>query len=459
MTLVSRDRLATVCREAEPATVTDFVAALYAARGYAVERPDERSVRLDPGDRTVAVRPVGGSVPTDADAVVTVGSREPSHTRPDLEILDLETIHEHLHYAVDRTAALDLLATHFGVEVDNRPVGTEADVDHDDGSAGDGDSHDRDGWRLAGIRSAGVSHEDTPTVAWWHASGRTITLTLAVAVGVVLLATLAVGGVAEIPLDDESGTAEVSIGSTPAPTPTPASGTDVTTDASSNTSGSATPSEEYGEHRREALLPAGVGTEGIEHVGELVAAHRTGLSGSSFTVTIQYREFVDGRVTGVYVETIRVENESRYRADVSTTGELETTPRAVVGVDLFVDGDRRYVGNGTEGLYFRSRATPSRFRRQVSQYLRWSLSARESQVHRYQLAGNGTTYRITTDGDPYTGVEDASGTAYVTAEGLVTYGHWTYTRPGNPDRRIEFSVQTSEVGSTTAGRPGWIDEE
>ena len=108
--------------------------------------------------------------------------------------------------------------------------------------------------------------------------------------------------------------------------------------------------------------------------------------------------------------------------------------------------------------YVRSRLSTTRFPGQTARYLRWSLSAEDSTLQDRQVAGNRTVYRVTTDGDPYQGVRDAAGTVYVTGDGLIRYGRWTYTSV-RPEIRVEFSLRTTNRGSTTVSRPGWVDAD
>jgi len=452
MSLVSRDRLAEACHEADPEAVADFVADLYEARGYDVDRVGDRLLCLSPGDRTVAVCPESTAPRQSVDAVVAPDVTELADLEADH--IDAETLHEHIHYAIDRAKARDLLVTHLGV--------TETNLAADTDSRGP-DSPKRD--RLSKGKGVGSSDEaaghdvgttdDTVAPGWFDASavlgqriGQWGVAVLVVAVAVLLVG-VAVGGLSEMPGSDRDTDDSTVVAPEPRPTPwndslanvavrnatlTPTSGSDVTADAES--------------------LPPGIGPGGIADRNVLTATHRAQLTNDSHTVTIEHREYGDDgeRVTGVYTETIRVENESRYRADVSVVGNLSTTPRAIAGADLFVIGNERYIDESTHSPYFRSRATPARFRWQLVRYLRWSLSVERSTIHEGSPAN---TTRITTDGDPYPGVENASGTVYVTDDGLISYARWTYTLPTESNKRVEFVVRTTDVGSTTVSRPPW----
>lgn len=405
MHLVSRDRLAAAYRGADRSAVTDLVAALYEARGHEVDRPAEGQLVLQPGGHTVAVRPA-----------------DPSELPARADVVDVDTLQEQLHYAVDRERARDLLATHLGIDAS----GDDAE------SAGDD----------PGAFPAGLD-------------GSTLvqpSLVLALVAALALAGALAVGGVATLPGD----TAGAEATATPEPaTPEPATGPGTET---IHTSTPAPWFPSVDEDTPNGSLPPGVDSGGVRDVDELVTAHQTALTNTSFTMTLWYREYADGRLRGTYIERIRVESESRYRVAVSTTGRLQTTPQAVAGVELFVTGDRRHVRQVDERFRFRSRATPARFRHQIGQSLQWSLSADRSALLDRTATADGRTYRLGVEGDPYSVVDDASGTVYVTDVGLITYGRWTYSRPSDGGVRVEFAVQTSDVGTTRVRRPGWVDE-
>ncbi len=454
MAPVDGGELADLCREADAGTLAAFVADLYAARGHDVER-GEGLVYLEPGGRTLAVRPTDASeVPPEADAVVAVDAG--SVGDPDLDVVDAHALAEHLAYAVDRSVAQDLLGRHFGVAVEpDDSHGTIEDRPAADGPAGGRATDEPRSPTGEGTRSGPES--TSPGLGRWR--GRRP------AVAVVVVATLLVvgglgGGLFAAP-SDVGATGEDP--STATPTATPA--TTATASGESNGDAIATgnrPSRETPQHsignateQLTGQYPPGVDEAGLADIDTLIATHRSVLSNTSFTVTVQYREFEDGRVTGTFVETVRVESASRYAVSVDSAGTLRTTPRAVVGAEAFSTGNRTWVRLRSTEPYVRSRFSTSRILGQLARYLRWSLSVENSTLRERPSGVNGT-YRITTDGDPYQGITAAAGTAYVTDEGLVTYGRWTYTNV-RPETRVEFSIHTSGVGSTTVSRPGWVD--
>jgi hypothetical protein len=416
MPLVSRDRFARATRAVDAETLAAFVADLSRARGYEVDRPGEGRLRLEPGGRVLAVRPGPvRDVPPAADAVVAPAADRTAGG----DVVDADTLYRQLHYAVDRSVARDLLATHLGLDPDRE-----------------------------------ASEEDPVHLGGHPLTGGGLALGLALVATVVLAGALAVAGVAELPGGAGDLSAETPI-PTPAATATPPA--DRNGDAIATGDSSRRTPQQSLENATEQLTayPPGVDERGLADIDTLIAAHRSVLSNTSFTVTVQYREFEDGRVTGTFVETVRVERPSRYAVSVDSAGTLETTPRAVVGADAFSNENRTWVRLRSTEPYVRSRLSRSRMLGQLARYLRWSLSVENSTLREHSEGG---TYRITTDGDPYQGITDASGTAYVTDEGLVTYGRWTYTNV-RPETRVEFSIHTTDVGSTTVSRPRWIDTE
>ena len=440
--------LADLWREADPEVVADFVGALFAARGYEVERVDDRLLRLDPGSRTIVVSPEGTQLPPEADAVVAADPRS-VRTGRDTDVIDADALREQLAYGVDRSVARTLLAAHFGFE--------------------------------AGASYAGGSGVDEPTVtdtdsaaadtgygspAW---QGNRLAIAIAAVAGIVLVG-LAVGGVPAVPADGLTARLDgPSVAETPVRTPTvtatgtPQSASDgqngqAIATAATPGAGTAQQSADAAAERLSRQHPPGIDGDGLTNIDRLIATHRSHLSNTSYTMTVEYREFDDGRVTGVYAETIRVENDSRYSVSVSTEGTIQTSPRAIVGADAFSNEQRAWLRLRSTEPYMQSRLSTTRFLGQTARYLRWSLSAEKSTLRDRRAAGNRTVYRVTTDGDPYQGIRDAAGTVYVTGDGLIQYGRWTYTTI-RPEVRVEFVIRTTKVGATAVSRPGWVNTD
>lgn len=465
MAPVSGPELASLCGQTDRETVTEFVADLYAARGYDVDRRAGGILRLQPGGRTVVVGPTEGSaVPPEGDAVVTAGMATAEATEAadeateGLDIIDADTLHEQLDYAIDPAVARELLGKHFGGQSGrNGSDGQSGPVNErrSDGRALDSPATDR-----SASDTPREGQEATPVdPRRWRRSR----LTAVVAVtGVFLLVVVLAGGMLVLsPASsgaDDTASAETP-SPTPAGTPTPSADRNGEALAGGESTTGQTPQHPTSESDTQlsGQYPPGVGEEGLADIDRLIASHRSVLSNTSFTTTIRYSEFENGQVTGVYVESIRVENRDRYSVSTSSSGTLQTTPRAIVGADAFASENQTRVRLRTSEPYVRSRLSYSRMLGQLSRYLRWSLSVEESTL-RGQPSGDSGTYRITTDGEPYSGLRDASGTVYATPEGVIAYARWTYTTI-RPETRVEFSIETTGVGTTTVTKPDWPEAD
>jgi len=476
MQLVSRDRLAAACRAADRSAVTDMVAALYDARGYEVESPAEGRLTLQPGEEAVAVCPaVPSEVSAETDVLVTVdgGTASTGDDAPD--VVDTSALHEQLHYAVDRAAARDLLAAHLGIDAVTDGPGSTGDTEREG-------SKDRHSGRDASGGQPAVAGQDREAAQgrWLPAAGA-VPDTLRVparlrrrgapdrhllaTVAVVAVVTGALLGLVFLPPGSgtrgSTGVGSVTETATPAGTATQPAGDDRNGEAiaAARTLATETPARSLtaAVQQPDDRYPPGVDESGLADYERLVAAHRASLAEGSYTLTVQYRESEDGRVTGTYVETIRVESRRRYSVSVSAAGAFETSPRAIVGADAFSDENRTWVRLRSTEPFARSRLSTARVLDQTARYLRWSLSAEESTLGERVREENRTVYRVTTAGDPYPGIRDANGTVYVTDDGLIRYGQWDYVTASD-GTRVEFAVRTSEVGTTRVSRPPWAEQ-
>ncbi|MFT4921609.1 MAG: hypothetical protein ACI8XM_000812 [Haloarculaceae archaeon] len=476
MSLIRQDRLARAWRVADPETRTGFVAGLFEARGYTVDRTDDRHLVLGDENRVLAVDPPEtGALPESVDTVVTIDP-DPGG---DATALGLDAVHEMLCYAIDREVARDLLATHLDVDADREDDqsaerGGESTVESEQTGAS-GDRQGGDGTsESASADETGKGVRDTATGLVSTIPGarlvdgplpRGVFAVVGVVVLVVAVVLVGSAGVFTGPTESNPGGPLSTTGTTTPVDVTPLP--DQTPQTNPREAGAATPQAEpepdYGESvaeqranhpRAPGLLPWG-----IDDADRMAEAHRTELENSSYTVQIRYQEFVDGQQTGVYTETVRVENQSRYSTTVTTLGDLQTSPRWIAGANVFVSGGDRHVNKEAGVSRIRPDVTPPQILEWTERYLRWSLSVRNSTVRDREAASNVTTFLVTTDGDPFSGVANASGTAYVTENGLVRFGRWSYVRSTHPDIRVVFTVQTTDVGETTVTRPGWVRSE
>jgi hypothetical protein len=206
------------------------------------------------------------------------------------------------------------------------------------------------------------------------------------------------------------------------------------------------------------MLPPGVDPSGEMDERALAAATKTALENTSYRLTLTYREFRDGEATGVYSEVLRVEDGQSYQTDVRRVGDLAQTPPSIAETDRYANGTvslRRVDDETTVTTGALSPSDP--FQDELAQYLRWYLSVDASRITDRTGTGDATTYRIATNGDPYAGVTNTTGSALVTRDGLVWSVRRSYDDPYHRNLRAVVSVRISGVGSTTAPKPGWVE--
>lgn len=442
----SRAQFVSVCATATIDAFRSFVAGLYEARGRTVEREGDRLV-VSTGARARRVAVLDGAawtgtVPADADAAVVGADLDD----PAPVVTDAVDLHQQLLYAVDRTEAAALLESHF----DCQPESLASPADPTGTGTGDAPST--------------ASGRETETAGSRLSDGSRLFAVVALAVvGCLLLSgvLLAVGGLA-------AGEA----GSDPEPA-LPATVTAVDPSAADDI-GTAAPAErrtrvstelprEDGSvtgPRADTLppFPPGVTPEGIADERDLVEAHRSLLENNSYQLTLTYREFVDGHATGVYVERIRLANGSRYVVSTTRTGEFHSVPRSTTDADRFANGSALFQREGDRVRVKPLGRNPSDpFLDDVTRYLGWYLSVRNAAVEAPSRVDGGL-YRITTTGDPYPGVQNATGTAFVTDRGLVRDIRRAHDLPSG-GVRVVVRMRVTGVGETAVRRPPWVDGE
>jgi len=205
-------------------------------------------------------------------------------------------------------------------------------------------------------------------------------------------------------------------------------------------------------------LPPGVAPSGEMDERELAAATTAALENTSYRLTLTYREFGDGEATGVYSEVLRVEDGRTYRTDVRRVGDLVQTPPAIAETDRYANGtvSLRHADNETT-VTTGALSPTDPFQDELAQYLRWYLSVDASRITDRTGTGDATTYRIATNGDPYTGVTNTTGSALVTRDGLVWSVRRSYDDPSHRDLRAVVTIRISGIGSTTAPEPDWVE--
>ena len=432
--------LADLCRGADTETVADFAAALHEARGWSVER---RS-----GDRFVATtadgeRHVGIVHPADdpldpgllawADAVVAPdGSPVPGNA--DVDVIDTAALGRQLAYAVDRQTARQLLHEQFRW--------SPPDPDAEDDATGSTEAAVPAGYG-ATLLSAALGRSQVVLAA---------VLVLAVA-----------GGLAVV-VAEERGAERVEPGAdarTPTPTPPGVPGEEPTsTPAGTTATPTPAPLPDPAPDVDSADMPPGLDPSGDIDRGALVDAHGSILGNTSYRLTLTYRETENGRPTGVHTETIRVENETRYRVDVGRHGTLQAPVPTIADTDVYANGSERFertddgVERGVIISYDRYLAGQTRF-------LAVFLDVRSASVADYRTRNGTTTAYVVTEGNSATLIRDIAGSFDVREDGLVTRAGWSYgfsrQLTGYGNLSASYDVRVTDVGETTIDRPAWID--
>jgi hypothetical protein len=442
MATVADAPLGRLLREAGPETAAAFVAGLFDARGWTVERAgDRRLVLANDGHETrlAVLHPADGRYDAaGVNRVVAVDGAE--HVGPDdTEVVGVATLHRQLAYAIDQADAETLQETHLGWSPDAV-----------DGRAAAG---------VSGAR-AGAEAGKTDRRNWYAGRPRAVVALVAVAVLLAGSAVALAGGVgvgerlaANVgPAGDDP--ADGSAGANP---DTSASGTPTATPLDPAEGGADTDADATDETYADA--PPGVVGPNDINIHRIARAFWEQLDQRSYRMTVTYRELVDGNTAGLYTETLRVESNERYTVRVSRLGTLRTRPLTIAGTELYADGSVRYerFDNGTVRRERTAAYDP--FMINATQYLGWFLSVENSSIVGQQTRKNTTSYRIVTEGEPDPRFTDASGTVYITEDGLVGHGLWEYNPREEPDVRVRFEIRVTDVGSTRVTEPDWVGNE
>lgn len=466
MASVADAPLADLCREAGPATVTDFVAALYEARGWTADRHSDRQLVVSDGDRDrrlAVVHPDDGVPASDlaawADTLLVVDGA--AAVTGDVAVLDTASLRDQLAYAVDRPVAGRLLETHFGwtPSADTGPTPPGPSGESDPPLDGDGDTSGRASTR-GGRRRADIAA--SLRRVWRPSAGRSRVLVAAVLV-------LAVVGVTAVGLADIVGDGPPAVddsdGSRATVTATPQPVAETESDDASVEEPPTPSAEETGGAGASVTqietLPPGIDRSGAIVSRTLSEAHERSLTNRSYTVSLTYREFVDGLPSGVYTETVRVENATRYSADVTTRGELRTTPFTLAETDVYANGSVRFERTGEASVERAVLLNYDRFLDDYSLYLLWFLDVRESTIVDSRTDRGSTTLYVVTDENPDPSVKNTTGSIVVTEAGRVRSARWSYDVSGTPsgygNLSVTFELQVSDVGETTVREPGWLN--
>jgi len=430
----------------DPEERAAFVAAVYEARGWAVERVgrDER-----------------------ADVVVTPPNGDESRHVP--VSVDADILHEQVTYAVDDEARTRLCRRFFG-----QPPAAFAAADEDD-TGGDGDADS--GAQHAATDGRTQSPPARRTESESRTTGRvpSDTATRAVApdgatdgnpagtadgddarpsvpvrlvVGLVAVAVVGAAVVAGAGVTSPE-TAGVSLGEGANATTTPEAPVEGGAAAAGNDE-----------------TPPGIDGDGVADASALADAHAEALAERSYRIRIVHREYDGDELRGVAVERVAVAETDHYHSRVRTLGSLEYQTRHVAAVSAYANGTVRYVRpvdgrdtlrNATFRLFMVSdTSTPNRYVDRTRRYVQWFLDVEESRV---VGAGerDGTAFvAVAVDGDPWRGASEMTGRAVVDEDGLVRVIRREYTPQDDPSVRVETTIRIVP-GPAAVTRPAWVE--
>ena len=456
-----RTHLATLDRE----TVTAFVAAVYAARGWAVDRDGDDLVATPPHaerPRRLVVR---------AGAAEETGDGGNEHDAGRI-VVDAATLHELVAYALPADERARLCRTFldrdpdsFGGDEDD--TGADADAGTADATAtptatrcgpetyatdengvdaepvpatpvGDGKrgvtpadderSMDRAGGAVDEPNAAPDGPPpDRPERSEWLGRVAVVGLALSLALGGIVTATGAGG------LGGDSPAAAVF------------GGNETASEASAN------------------AFPRGVDETGVTDASALANAHEATLSNRSYRLTITYREFEDGELRGVAHERVRVASPDRYRSRVRRLGTLRHDATVVASGSAYANGSTSYVRTA-DGVRQRTEirsplvaasADSVGFVDRTERTVRWYLSTNDSRIVGRTERNGTATYRLAFEGDPWPASGNVTGRARVDEDGLVRELYREYTPRIEPNVRVEVTIRIVP-GPVTVTRPAWL---
>jgi hypothetical protein len=480
--------LEAVLEAAAPETVAGFLGELEEARGRPVERVDDRTLLVGAdrervvvagGAADVAGAAVEGSgTPDDgpgADRVVVAG-RPVDADAVEGRAVDAGALADALLYAVDRSTAEDLLDRWFDRSLEEfegsdgtttRPTVARSSTPVDDAGlrAGrGGETAGERGQRAAGPTSSEVARSaagSTSSEGGWPelSTGQPLALAgVVVLVAVVALAAWSGGAVPPVGSATPAGTAPG------APTDSPDAGSyDASPTPGTGGSDGRTTVDGVASTRRvppdanasevAGALPPGVDTSGTIDENELLAAHEAILRNRSYRVSVSYREFVNGTETALYTQSVDVRNATSRRVETTRLGRFAGSPPRLGSAS----GGELGVGFRSADARWKvaSMTTSGPLLDDLVRYLQYYLSVESSRIADVRPAGDRSLVWLTTDGDPWEGVENASGSVLVTGDGLVRQVRRAYDRPGS-DVHVVVVIRVDDVGwanGSTAGAP------
>lgn len=439
-----------------------FVADLWAARGWETERErvggcarvvctrgDERTVILLPERASIATR-VRRTVRTwlgagdasrsrhDATAsvdIVVVPASDDWTAAPavpaDARVHDARSLSDLARYGLDRDEADALFRRHLGegIAATLGPMPTSDEREPTDS-------------RAKGTLRSGV--------------GESVGLgpLLAVAGVVVLVGTLAVGGVwSGGPGGTVIGASDGSVDASDASAGTPA-GSETRAVGDVDPFGTGPPDGTGVDSTRSAepLVAPGLTPDGVVDPDALAAAHAEGVDGRSYVWRVNYTEQSAGTISRA-TTTHRVRSASVHRVDVETAGVLITDPGQLVPRPSYADGDRRYVlSNGR--IRQRGAGTRDHYAGHAETAFSRLFRATESEVVASRTVRGTFLYAVSLSGSPVTDRGSYRATALVTPRGVV---HVFEAQWVDRDSNATVSVRTTYdfAADPNVTRPRW----
>jgi hypothetical protein len=476
MSLPSEAAFARRYRALSPAERRDFVAALWAARGWETTRADDDAeddptvvvARRDGRTRRIAV---GTPVPADVDAVVGDGTRRVLAASPrrraeavGATYLSPAALRERLCYGLDRDAADRLFRRHFGVD-------------------------------LAGAAAADSANPQ-PLRRRLSVAGRAAVAEVRPALGAVAVAALVLAAVAVLAVGGPTSLAGVAglgpgagdVDSTPSP---PADGEYAAAADAIGTADSAARAVAglddaalgldedglTGTIGSTARTPPGAFLTGVHDAGALADAHAAAVrkrSPASFVLVASgpanatdLPSTTGGRVgiAGDGGVEMTVASATRYRV-VSSANASIASPAGEGPVETFADGDaayRRTAGpDGVETSRLAAAEAPNGTAiaaAAAKEPIRRFLNGSDSTVR--AAATERPLYRIDVRGEPAaldsSTVDDFRAVAFVTADGLVLELSAEYVHEPTGER-VRVAFRYDRFGDAAVIPPPWYEE-
>jgi hypothetical protein len=441
-----RARLAALDHE----TATAFVAAVFAARGWAVDRRGDDLRATPPG----ADRPRRLLVHLGAGERADAGAEANAADGGDPIRVDTALLHELVAYALPAAERTRLCREFLDGEFDAPPPADRVDAGtrrepRDRPSRGTAETcRDRGGGSLGSNSTAdGRSVNERPDHdGGSSASGDARPMTRRerrVRAGVAVVAlSLVLGGVVTAAGPGLSGAAAI-------------------------IDGDAGGQADEGQSVANGSWPPGLDGSGVDNARRLADAHEAALDGRSFRLRIVFREYDDGSMRGVAHERAVVAASGRYRSEVRRIGTVAHGSTVIGAAEAYSDGERRYVrsagGDGDaagESPTHRPRSTmaatePTRLVDRTERYVGWYLRVNESRPAGTVDRDGTTLYAIDFEGDPWPAATDVSGRALVSETGIVREIRRTYVPRSDRSVRIEMVVQITPE-PVAVPRPDWV---